>query len=169
MEKAEDPTATPDDSGDEGSTELANLAPAPAPQPVYYYPPALPTAPMAIVGMVLGILAVTSMFCYGFPGLIFGIAAIITSRLGLAACRRAREEVQGEGLATAGLITGWIGTIGGALFVLVIVAYFVFMLLMFKNMTPPTITPATPGPAPSSAPAVPAAPTPVPAPAPTPP
>ena len=130
-EQQEDSTRCTDPPGE--VVETGALA-APAAQPVYYNPAALPTAPMAIVGMVLGILAVMSMFCYGFPGLVFGIAAIITSRLGLAACRRARGEVQGEGLAIAGLVTGWIGTIAGALFVLAIVAYAIFIFYMIQNM-----------------------------------
>lgn len=156
-EQPEDSTASTDNPG---QLVEAGAPPTQPVQPVYYYPPALPTAPMAIVGMVLGILAVTSMFCYGVPGLIFGIAAIITSRLGLAACRRARGEVQGEGLAIAGLVTGWIGTVAGALALLAIIAYAIFVFYLFQNMpppTPPTIPPAPSAPA-APVPPVPACP-----------
>lgn len=107
----------------------ADYLPAtPQPQPVYY-PPARPTSTMAIVSLVLGIIAVSAMGCYGVPGLLFGIPAVITGRLGRAEVQRRQGELQGDGMALAGLIMGWIATAIGALAVLAIGALILIIAL----------------------------------------
>jgi hypothetical protein len=79
--------------------------PPPAGQPI--------TNKMAIASLVCGI----GQLLAGFPA---GIAAII---LGHMARRRIRETGErGDGMARAGLILGYIGTVGFTLLVLVIVA-----------------------------------------------
>jgi len=77
--------------------------------PGFGYPqqPHVPTSTKAVLGLVFGILSI--LFCY--LGVLIGPAAIVVSVL-------ARKEIDarpgawtGKGMATAGLVTGIIGTI----------------------------------------------------------
>jgi hypothetical protein len=75
----------------------------------------------AIVALVLGILSIVM-----WPlALVLGIPAII---VGTQARNRIREDpaLQGEGLARAGVITGWVGIGLGVLFIAGIVTAIVF-------------------------------------------
>lgn len=99
---------------------------APPPPPGYgpppghgYAPPAGATSAKAIWGLVLGIISI--VFCY--VGVLIGPAAVIVSVL-------ARKEidaqpagaVSGRGMATAGLVTGIIGTVfWGAVAILLVI------------------------------------------------
>lgn len=74
----------------------------PAGQPGYYNP--YPKNNLAVWSLVLGICSVV-MGC----GLLTGIAAIITGNKAREAVRRG--EADNDGMAIAGLITGWIGTV----------------------------------------------------------
>jgi hypothetical protein len=92
-----------------------------APPPGYGYPPPhRPTSGKAITGMVLGIVSI--FFCY--LGVLIGPAAIIVSVL---ASRDIKAQppgaVSGKGMATAGLVTGIVGTlIWAAIIALIVVA-----------------------------------------------
>lgn len=66
-----------------------------------YYP--VPNSSMAIVSLIAGILGLTF-----FP-LLGSIIAIITGMMAQKEIRASEGTVGGEGLATAGLIMGWIG------------------------------------------------------------
>lgn len=79
-----------------------------APQQQYYYPPVAPTSPMAIVALVLGILSIGASCGYGL-GIVLAIPAIICGRMARKEVARSQGTVQGDGLALAGFITGWIG------------------------------------------------------------
>ena len=60
--------------------------------------------PMAIAGMVMGILAVTiAICCYGFP---FNVLAIIFSLVGLSQIKANPNVDRGRGMAIAGLVLG---------------------------------------------------------------
>ena len=73
----------------------------------YGYAPAPRTNQKALWGMILGIVSI--VFCY--LGLIIGPAGIILSVLGRKDIKRSNGAETGEGMATAGLITGVVGTL----------------------------------------------------------
>ena len=74
---------------------------------------------LATASLVLGIISIVTFWTFGF-GVLLGILAVI---LGVVARRRARDAVgqTNAGRATAGIVTGVLGAIGGLLFVLMIV------------------------------------------------
>lgn len=61
------------------------------------------TNPLALTGMILGIVAVTLGLCccYGFP---FNVAGIVFSILGLVQIKKSPEQYSGKGMAITGLI-----------------------------------------------------------------
>jgi hypothetical protein len=94
----------------------------PAPTPAYGYPgyPGYPRperAGMAITALVLGIAAL--VLCWtAVGGLLLGLLAVV---FGIVALRRARRgQAGGSGRAIAGLVTGAIGLVLGAVFLFVI-------------------------------------------------
>jgi|SRR5688572_20149971 hypothetical protein len=91
------------------------------------YPPAavLPTSTMAIVSVVSGILGFT---LFPFVG---SIIAIITGGMARKETRAVPPLYSGDGLATAGIIMGWIGVALGVLTLLCIACSFVIPFLAF--------------------------------------
>lgn len=78
--------------------------PATYPQPAYgQAPPSPPTSGMAIAALALGISGLT---VFPFLG---SILALIFGYMARNEIRQRPDEVSGEGLAVAGLVTGWIG------------------------------------------------------------
>ena len=113
------PTASPAPAPPETPTYAQ--APAYGQAPVYGQTPGYVPAPMApssneaIWSLVLGILSLT---CFG---LIAGIPAVI---LGSVAKRKIAESggmIRGQGLATAGLVMGWVSIGLSAAFVLLMI------------------------------------------------
>lgn len=97
--------------------------------PAYVYVPR-PNDGMATASMVVGILSLIGISCYGVPSLILGPIAIA---LGLSARSRINNSggtLGGSGFATAGWITGLVGTILGAMFLLLFVGFFGFAMWM---------------------------------------
>ena len=76
------------------------------------------TSAMAVVSLIMGILGWTALPFIG------SIAAIITGHLARAEIRRRPLELEGDGMALAGLILGWIIVIGGLLALVVILLFF---------------------------------------------
>ncbi len=74
------------------------------PQNPNYYPPAamLPTSTLAIISLVSAILGFTLIPVIG------SIVAIITGMLARAETRTNPPRASGDGLATAGIVMGWI-------------------------------------------------------------
>ncbi len=73
------------------------------------------TNTLAIVSLVLGIISLPGLVCYGCGGVAFGIAALVT---GFIARRRIRDSdgmETGQGLALAGIILGATGAVLGLL------------------------------------------------------
>ena len=74
---------------------------APAPAPIQIMP-ARKTNPMAVAGMIMGIISITiGCCCYGFP---FNLLGIIFSLIGLSQIKRDPQNQQGRGMAIAGLV-----------------------------------------------------------------
>jgi hypothetical protein len=98
-------------------------ASAPAPALVYQTAAGIGghTNGMAIASLVLGIVGLVTMVCY-FIGILPGILAIVFGVLARKQIRLTGE--QGSGIATAGLICGWIAAGLPTLIFLVLVIYF---------------------------------------------
>lgn len=110
----------------------AGLPPPPpyAPQmqaPMPYYVPAYPNAPgtfgalaptdtKATVSLVLGIISVVSLFCYGI-GFFFGVPAFILGLMSRRSIARSEGALGGGGMALAGAVTGGIGAALSLLYV----------------------------------------------------
>ena len=67
------------------------------------------TNPMAITGMIMGIIALLTVFCclpvlFGLPGLLFSVLGIIFSSIALAQIKKNPEYEHGKGLAITGLV-----------------------------------------------------------------
>jgi uncharacterized protein DUF4190/uncharacterized protein DUF4339 len=77
--------------------------------------PSAPTEPLAIWSLVLSLLAMCGFCCT--PVVITGIGGVVCGHLALSKIK-ARPELQGHGLATAGLIIGYFAIIGWLLWVL---------------------------------------------------
>ena len=99
----------------------------------------------AITALVLGILAIVGCFCYGLPGLVFGVPAIVFGRLA-----QKDDNQGGDGLALAGLICGIVGTSLGTLYALLMIGMFGLLWAGSSQPTPPPAPgPATPAPLPT--------------------
>jgi hypothetical protein len=96
-------------------------APAPAPpappypQGAYNPAQALPTSNEAIWSLVLGILSLTCL------GLIAGIPAVILGNVGKKKILASGGAIRGSGLATAGLVMGWVSIGLSAAFILLMI------------------------------------------------
>jgi hypothetical protein len=103
-------------------------APAYPPQgyPPYGYPVvavAQPTNGMAIASMIVSIVAVVGLCGYGLGGYIGIVGAI----LGHVSRRQIRERGEaGDGMALAGIITGWIATVIAVLATAAIIIFVVW-------------------------------------------
>ena len=107
--------------GVSGSTSLL-----PASGPVVVAPPAggavtavtapsAPTEPLAILSLVLSLLGMFGFCCT--PVVLTGIAGVVCGHIALSRIK-ARPELQGHGLAMAGLIIGYFAIVGWLLWVL---------------------------------------------------
>jgi hypothetical protein len=93
------------------------------PYPGYVYAPARPTNGMAIASMVVSIASL--LVCAGLPG-------IVGALLGHSARRQIRERgEEGDGMALAGVIVGWIGF---GLGIAVVIVYAIIFSAMFATM-----------------------------------
>lgn len=99
---------------------------APAASPSYAMPGQPPSQGLAIASLVCGILAVVTCCLWPF-GIVFIIAAVVTGHLALGKIKADPARNGGQGMAKAGLITGYIGL----LFFLISLVLF----LMFGTMS----------------------------------
>ncbi|MEM9415284.1 MAG: DUF4190 domain-containing protein [Planctomycetota bacterium] len=88
----------------------------------------------AIASLVLGIAAIVSCLFYGLPAIICGILAIVFASRADRLIRSGQFGSQGQGMATAGRICGWIGLALGLIYMVLIILYIVFAFTMFHNM-----------------------------------
>ncbi len=91
------------------------------------YPPAagLPTSTMALVSLIAGILGLT---LFPFVGSIIGI---ITGNMARKETRTNPPQFSGDGLATAGIVLGWVGVGLGAATLVCVACSFVIPFLAF--------------------------------------
>lgn len=84
------------------------------PVPQTFLPPPVPYVPartngLAIASLVLGLLCLPTMGTLGLP-------AVVTGHIAKSQLRRSGEE--GDGMATAGLVIGWLSVAGWAMIIL---------------------------------------------------
>jgi len=84
------------------------------------------TSPLAIISLVLSIVALPLLFCYGC-GIVFSIAAVITGLIARHEIKQSGGRQSGGGMALAGVIIGLITT---GLVLLAGVCYLVFIVVM---------------------------------------
>jgi hypothetical protein len=90
------------------------------PAPGQYPVAAAPASGKATTSLVLGI--VSLVFC----GLLLGIPAMIVARQAKQEIRASNGHMGGEGLATAGFVTGLLGTLWSVLATGLVVVVFIF-------------------------------------------
>ncbi len=78
------------------------------------------TSPMAIISLVAGILGWTLLPLLG------SIVAVVTGHMARGEIRRAPERLEGDGLATAGLILGYASIAMAILAVIAVIVIFLF-------------------------------------------
>lgn len=83
--------------------------------------------PNGTLVLVMGILSIIGCCCYGLPGLIFGIVAIILAGKATKVYMEAPESYSGYGNVKAGKIMGIIGVILSVL----MVAYLIWLVTYF--------------------------------------
>jgi hypothetical protein len=86
---------------------------------------------MAIASLVLGIVAIPGICCYGIVGVAFGVTALVLGRVSLRKIRAANGMIGGRGLAQAGWICGLVAAVLGAIYGIVNV---VFLILGFSGV-----------------------------------
>ena len=95
------------------------------PPPSYgYAAPTPPTSGKAITSLVLGIVGLVMMCGYGV-GIIPAIVAVVFGTIARKEVRASGGAIGGEGMATAGLVVGWIGVGLGILASVLLVLLFV--------------------------------------------
>jgi hypothetical protein len=82
----------------------------------------LPTSPLAIVSLIAGILGFM-----GFP-VIASIVAILTGYAARKETRSSPPKATGDGMATAGIIMGWIQIALAVAAICCFILYFVFVI-----------------------------------------
>ena len=99
----------------------------------YQMPPVAPNSSKATTSLVLGICSL--VVC----GLFLGIPAMIVGRQAKREIRESQGRLGGAGLATAGFVTGLIGTIWSVLGVILLILLFAFGAAWFdENCTTTT-------------------------------
>lgn len=100
---------------------------APAPQYGYsapQYSATPPTNGLAIASLILGIVGVLGLCCYGVPGLLLGIGAIVCGHLSKKAIEASNGTQGGAGMAKAGFILGIVSVVLGVIAVALVIVFF---------------------------------------------
>lgn len=99
---------------------------APGYYPWIYAPPAPRLGTWSLVSMIMGAISIVS-----FQG-ILAILAIIFGFIGLNEVKKSAGQVEGHGLAIAGLVMGFISLAIGLVIVAIYIIYFIVLLSMFS-------------------------------------
>lgn len=96
-----------------------------------YYPSSesLPSSTMAVISLITGILGIT------FLPVIGSIIALITGYMARKEINESPGTLGGSGMATAGIVLGWIGLVMLCLFACIIGAVFIFITLFLIPFT----------------------------------
>jgi hypothetical protein len=103
------------------------------PPPANYPPPhaayqhvgvgVMPMSGLAIGSMVVGIISLLSFFTCPI-GIVLGLPGVVCGHMGLAQIRRSGDQIQGKGMAIAGLVMNYVAIAIGA--VILLLFLFVF-------------------------------------------
>jgi hypothetical protein len=103
-------------------------------------PSTVPNSSMAVVSLVAGILGIT------FLPLIGSIVAVITGYMARKEIQQSNGDLGGDGLATAGLVLGWVGialsVIGVCIFGVLFAVPFCLVLLGISTSNSSSMLPA---------------------------
>jgi M penetrans paralogue family 26 len=102
------------------------------PNPYNPYPQPLPNATATLV---LGICSIVGSFCYGIPGIICGIIALVISKEPFQMYKEHPMAFTGGENLRAGRICAIIGLSISGLFLLVLLAYLAFIGTLFYGMS----------------------------------
>ena len=95
--------------------------------------PSQPTNGMAIAAMVVSLVALPGLICYGIAGIVIGLVGAI---LGHVARRQVTERGDGGGgMAMAGIIIGWIA-VGAGVIILGLIIWFVWWAASLPSTYP---------------------------------
>ncbi len=75
---------------------------------------------LAVAALVVGIISLLGLFCFGVPGLLLGTIAIVLGVLGIKKANTLPGQPQ-KGLAIGGIVTGAIGMLVGLAFTALLV------------------------------------------------
>jgi hypothetical protein len=87
-----------------------------------YQNPILPSSTMAIISLIAGILGFTAVPILG------GIVALVTGYAARKETRATPPTASGDGMATAGIVMGWIQMALAIVSICCFLAYFVFIV-----------------------------------------
>ena len=90
--------------------------------------------PNATGTLVLGILSIVGCSCYGLVGLICGIIALIISKEANSLLKANPDGYSNAGNHKAGRICAIIGTSLSAIYVLILIVYFIFLGVAISEM-----------------------------------
>lgn len=96
------------------------------------YPPYAPPAPQsgkATAVLVLGILSLVFIWCYGVPGLVMAIVALALAPGGRREIAAAGGRLRGDGSIKAGVICSWISVGLSAVGLVILVIGIIFSLV----------------------------------------
>jgi hypothetical protein len=130
MSTPEPPPYPSGENSDESTSNPSGYPPPPPPPgppgPAgSQYGTVQPNNRFAIPALILGILSITGLCCYGVGGPILGIPAAILGHIGKREIRESGGAQGGQGMAQAGFITGIVGSVLGALGFVVIVLFII--------------------------------------------
>lgn len=83
------------------------------------------TLPNSVAALILGIVSIVTCFCYGGPGLVSGIIALVLANKAIRVHGEDPERYTGLGNAKAGKIMGLIGVILGSIYLVIIIGLFI--------------------------------------------
>ena len=90
--------------------------------------------PNATGTLVLGILSIVGCFCYGIVGLICGIIALIISKEANSLLKANPDGYSNAGNHKAGRVCAIIGTSLSAIYVLIVIVYFLILGVALSEM-----------------------------------
>ena len=82
------------------------------------------TLPNSTLVLVMGILSIVGCCCYGLPGLIFGIVAVVVGQKSTNLYKESPQDYKGYDNVKAGKIMGIIGIVLSVLFMLFCIWFF---------------------------------------------